>query len=156
WQDRLKRYLLRYAAVSISVSRAMAEDLGTPSVVILNAYRDHLFRTLPGVPRTRDLVFLGRLVSDKGVDLLLAALGRLAEDGLRPELTIVGDGPELPALYAQAQRLGLANQVEFTGTRTGDELVHLLNRHRIVVVPSRYNEPFGVAALEGTACGCVI
>lgn len=156
WQDRLKRYLLRYAAVSISVSRAMARDLPTPSVVILNAYRDDLFRLLPEVPRTRDLVFLGRLVSDKGVDLLIAALGHLAGQGLRPRLTIVGDGPELPALRAQAARLGLTDQVEFTGTRTGEELVRLLNRHRIVVLPSRYNEPFGVAALEGIACGCII
>ncbi|HLX08567.1 MAG TPA: glycosyltransferase family 4 protein [Thermoanaerobaculia bacterium] len=156
WQDRLKRYLLRFAAVSISVSAAMAADLDTPSLVIPNAYRDHLFRRLPEVEREVDLIFLGRLVSDKGVDLLIAALGQLAERGLRPHLTVVGDGPELPRLRGQAERLGVAAQVELLGTRRDGDLVPLLNRHRILVMPSRYNEPFGVAALEGIACGCVV
>jgi len=156
WQDRLKRYLLRYAAVSISVSRAVAADLVTPSLVIPNAYRDDLFRILPGIERTTDLVFLGRLVSDKGVDLLIAALHHLADWGLRPRLTIVGDGPELPEARSQALRLGVAEQIDFLGTRKDGELVALLNRHRILVVPSRYDEPFGVVALEAIACGCVV
>jgi glycosyltransferase involved in cell wall biosynthesis len=134
----------------------MAADLATPSAVIPNAYRDDLFRVLPEVERRRDLVFLGRLVSDKGADLLITALGRLAERGLRPGLTLVGEGPELPALQQLAARLRLAGQVEFTGAREGGELVRLLNEHRILVVPSRYNEPFGVVALEGIACGCVV
>jgi glycogen synthase len=156
WQDRIKRYLLRFAAVSVSVSRAMAADLESPSLVIPNAYRDDLFRILPEVERRLDLVFLGRLVSDKGVDLLIAALGLLAERGLRPHLTVVGDGPELPGLQAQASRLGVAEQIEWFGIRKDSELALLLNRHRILMVPSRYYEPFGVVALEGIACGCVV
>ncbi len=155
WRDRLKRWLLRFAASSIAVSQAVADDLATPSVVIPNPYRDDLFRRLPGIERTEDLVFLGRLVSDKGVDVLLDALAQLAGEGLRPRLTVVGDGPESPRLREQAHRLGIAEQIDFLGTRTGEELVRLLNRHAILVVPSRYNEPFGIVALEGIACGCV-
>ena len=156
WQDRLKRFLLRFAAVSISVSRSLAADLTTPSLVIPNAYRDDLFRVQPEIERTRDLACLARLVSDKGVDLLIAALGRLAAQGLRPSLTVIGDGPELPALRAQVADLGLAEQVELTGTLRDGALVRALNQHRILVVPSRYDEPFGVVALEGIACGCVV
>jgi glycogen(starch) synthase len=156
WQDRLKRYLLRFAAASISVSQAVADDLATPSVVIPNAYRDDLFRRLPGVARTEELVFVGRLVSDKGVDVLLDALALLAGEDLRPRLTVVGDGPERPRLEKQAERLGLTGQVTFLGKRTDAELVEILNRHRILVVPSRYREPFGIVALEGIACGCVV
>jgi glycosyltransferase involved in cell wall biosynthesis len=156
WQDRLKRRLLRHAAASIAVSRAMAEDLETPSVVIPNPYRDHLFRLLPDVERSRDLLFVGRLVSDKGVDTLLDALALLAGRELLPRLTVVGDGPERSALAAQAVRLGLAERVDFAGTQTGEDLVLTLNEHRILVVPSRYNEPFGIVALEGIACGCVV
>ncbi|HEV3460343.1 MAG TPA: glycosyltransferase family 4 protein [Thermoanaerobaculia bacterium] len=155
WQDRLKRFLLRYAAVSISVSTAMAAHLESPSFIIPNAYRDDLFRVLPEMARDRELIFLGRLVSDKGVDLLIAALAQLARRGLRPRLTVVGGGGEQPALEQQAARLGVADQIDFLGTRTNSELVSLLNRHRILVMPSRYEEPFGVAALEGIACGCV-
>lgn len=163
WQDRLKRYLLRFAAGSIAVSQAIADDIAddraTPSVVIPNPYRDGLFRLLPGVARTEELVFVGRLVSDKGVDVLLDALALLTapEAGsLRPRLTVVGDGPERPRLEEQAARLGIAGQIDFLGTRTDAELVEILNRHRILVAPSRYREPFGIVALEGTACGCVV
>lgn len=156
WQDRLKRYLLRFAAGSISVSQAIAADLDTPSTVIANPYRDDLFRRLPGVERTRDLVFLGRLVSDKGVDVLLEALGELAARGERPNLTVIGEGPERERLEIQAARLGIGVQIQFLGARRDRELVELLNRHRILVVPSRYDEPFGLVALEGIACGCFV
>jgi glycogen synthase len=154
-QDRLKHFLLRWGR-SISDSCAVAEHLDTPSVVIPNAYRDDLFRRLPDVPRTEDLIFLGRLVSDKGVDVLLEALGLLAARGLQPRLTIVGDGPERPALEAQVRSLGSETRVRFLGARQGEEIVRLLNAHRILVVPSRYNEPFGIVALEGIACGCLV
>jgi glycosyltransferase involved in cell wall biosynthesis len=156
WQDRLKRRLLGRAAGSIAVSRALAEDLETPSVVIPNPYRDDLFRRMTGVERSRDLLFIGRLVSDKGADILLDALALLAARGLSPRLSVVGDGPERAALAEQAARLALAERVDFLGTRTGDELVRILNEHRILVVPSRYNEPFGIVALEGIACGCTV
>ncbi|HXO22255.1 MAG TPA: glycosyltransferase family 4 protein [Thermoanaerobaculia bacterium] len=156
WQDRLKRFLLRYAAASIAVSEALAADLKTPTTVIPNPYRDNLFRMLPNIDRARDLVFLGRLVSDKGVDVLVEALGHLADRGLRPGLTIVGDGPEAPRIRDQAERLGVFGQIDMLGIRTDEELVRILNQHRILVVPSRYNEPFGIVALEGIACGCVV
>lgn len=159
WQDRLKRRLLRRAAASIAVSRAVAADLEDPGVrtiVIPNPYRDRLFRLLPEVERSGDLLFVGRLVSDKGVDVLLEALGLLAAEGLTPRLTVAGEGPERPLLTEQARRLGIAGRVDFIGTRTGEELVRIFNRHRILVVPSRYNEPFGIVALEGIACGCLV
>jgi len=156
WQDRLKRGLLRIVGGSIAVSRAIAADLRPPPVVIGNAYRDRLFRLLPSTERTGELVFVGRLVSEKGADLLLDALSALAGEGLRPGLTIIGEGPEKMALEEQTQRLGLGGQVRFLGLRTGEELVRLLNQHRILVMPSHYDEPFGTAALEGIACGCAV
>lgn len=156
WQDRLKRWLLRFATASISVSKAIAADLDTPSVVIQNGYRNHLFRRLPDAVRDGELVFVGRLVSDKGVDLLLDALALLARDGRHPSLTVIGDGPEREPLARQAERLGLAAQVTFAGLLHGEDLVRAMNRHRVLVVPSRYREPFGIVALEGIACGCLV
>jgi len=55
-----------------------------------------------------------------------------------------------------AERLGLGDQVYFTGSKRGKELAEILQQHKILVVPSRYDEPFGVVALEGIACGCVV
>ena len=153
---RAKRHALRHAAGSISVSRAIADHLETPSKIIPNPYDDSLFRVDAGAGRTRDLVFLGRLVIDKGADLLLSAVAALARDGLHPTVTIVGGGPEEAALRAQVQSAGLSSAVNFTGPRSGAALVELLNQHRVLVIPSRWQEPFGVVALEGIAAGCVV
>ncbi len=155
-RDRIKRHLLRHAAASIAVSRAMADDVGTGSVVIENPYRDDLFRLLPGVVRDRDLVFVGRLVSDKGADLLVEAIARLRAAGVQALATLVGAGPEEPELRRQIAGHGLGDQIELAGPCGGEDLVRVLNRHRVMVVPSRYNEPFGIVALEGLACGCAV
>ena len=155
WRDYLKRFLIQFATC-ISISQAIAEHLSTPSIVIGNPYRDDLFYEMPEIHRNKELVFLGRLVSDKGVDLLIAALGQLQAQGLFPQLTIIGTGSEEDFLRALARTAGVFNQVNFVGTKTGTELVGLLNMHKIMVVPSRWLEPFGIVALEGIACGCVV
>lgn len=155
WQDRLKHYLARFAT-GISVSRAVAEHVAAPSVIIPNTYREDIFRLLPEIERERELVFVGRLVSDKGADVLLEALAQLQTRGSRPRLTIAGAGPEETALRRQVEQLGLQQQVEFAGAKRDEDLAKVLNAHRIMVVPSRWREPFGIVALEGIACGCVV
>ena len=153
WQDHLKRFVLR-GAENVAISREIARCLPVPSSIIPNPYREEVFFPVPEVRREKDLVFLGRLVSDKGADLLLDALHRLKREGLTPGLTLIGSGPEEERLRAQARELGL--QVDFTGPKTGPELARILNEHRVMVVPSRWAEPFGVVALEGIACGCAV
>lgn len=150
--DRLKLRAIR-GATNVAVSKPIAARLGVPAWVIPNPYRDDVFRQTNTGARDGDVMFLGRLVSDKGIDLLLDALGMLNTRGVRPRITIVGDGPEREALEARARRLGV--EATFAGVRKDAELVSLLNGHRLLVVPSRWEEPFGVVALEGMACGCV-
>jgi len=152
---KAKRYALRFAR-GISVSGAIAGHLSTPSVIIPNPYDDSTFRRLRDVRRTKDLIFLGRLVSDKGADLLLRAMSGLRARGLTPSLTVVGRGPEESKLRARTSELQLTGNVDFAGVVSGEALCRLLNEHRILVVPSLWNEPFGVVALEGIACGCVV
>ena len=149
-----KRHVLRHAH-NIAVSRAVAANLPVASEVIANPYADDVFHALEGAERNQDLLFAGRLVSDKGAHVLLAALGELARRGLRPGLTLVGDGPEGPALQRQCVELGIAAQVRFTGWRSSAELAELCRAHRILVVPSMWEEPFGIVAVEALACGCV-
>ena len=124
--------------------------------VILNAYDDSTFDNAPAwEAKDRDLAFLGRLVSQKGCDILIEALGRLAECGLRPRLTVIGAGPDRQALEWQVEQAGLSAQVSFLGELKGGVLAKELGRHRVLVVPSRYEEPFGIVALEGLASGCL-
>jgi glycogen synthase len=59
-------------------------------------------------------------------------------------------------MQTRGDQLGLHDQVRFVGAKASVELADILNRHKILVVPSRYDEPFGVVALEGIACGCAV
>ena len=152
--NRMKLFLLRFAK-SISISQAVAESLPVESKLIPNPYDASIFRVDESIVRSHDLVALGRLVSDKGFDLLVEALSLLAREGLRPNLTIIGDGPEKEALIRQAKDLQVSGQITFVGSMTGAALAEELNRHDIAVIPSRWKEPFGVVALEVIACGCV-
>lgn len=151
----LKRYLIS-KITCISISKEISGDFESRSIVIPNPFDAELFRLLPGVLEKKELVFVGRLISDKGVDLLIEALGILRDNKLSPHLTIVGDGPELTTLQRLVVSQQLENQVVFVGVKKDEELVKILNQHQILVVPSRWNEPFGIVALEGMACGCVV
>jgi glycosyltransferase involved in cell wall biosynthesis len=153
---RLKRFALGRTAASIAISRAMEEHIGLPSYRIGNAYDDATFFEMPDVTRDRELCFLGRLVSDKGADILLDALALLKNRNLMPSLSIIGDGEEKELLQHRAAELGLNPQVRFLGARRGLELTRLLDSHRILVAPARWAEPFGIIALEGIGCGCVV
>lgn len=142
---------------SVAISKAVADCFRTRSVVIPNPYNSELFRlSAEPVERNRDLIFLGRLVSEKGIDLLLQSLGKLKARQLYPCLTIVGGGPERGHLEQMTVDLGLGEQVTFAGPLQGAPAAAMLQRHKILVVPSRYDEPFGVVALEGIASGCVV
>jgi len=150
----LKRVALR-RAVCVNISNFMAARNRQGSFVVGNPYDDHVFRAY-SVTRSRELVFVGRLVPEKGPRVLLEVLRLLASEALRPRLTIVGDGQDRATLEYQAQGWGLGAQVQFVGVKEGPELAEILNRHQVLVIPSLWEEPFGIVALEGIACGCVV
>ena len=154
WQDYLKIAVLPVCR-HIAISKAIAATLPVKSVVIGNPFETEEFAGLGDTPRTKDIVFLGRLVSQKGCDLLLRALAILKQDGLRASLSIIGDGPELPVLRCFVEDAGLSEQVAFMGNMRegrGREVA----RHKVMAIPSIYAEPFGVVALEGIAAGCAV
>jgi glycosyltransferase involved in cell wall biosynthesis len=152
WQHHLKRFVLRYAT-SFAISEAISERLPVPSLCVGNPYDDEIFKEALADERNRQLIFVGRLVSDKGVGLLLDAIKSLNP---KPRLTIAGDGPERGALQRRVADLGLQSQVDFVGQQHGEQLAKLLRQHQVLVVPSLWQEPFGIVALEGIACGCIV
>jgi glycogen(starch) synthase len=153
WRDQLKLSMIRFAT-NVAVSNQVADRLGVTSVVIGNPYRDDTFRRDATAIPDRDLVFVGRLVSDKGVDILLEALDLLRKRGAIVTASIVGEGPLRDDLKRMSNQFQLGTQIEFLGQKTGKDLAAVLNRHRAIVVPSRWREPFGLVAVEGIACGC--
>jgi glycosyltransferase involved in cell wall biosynthesis len=155
WKSRLKRLLLRFATV-VAISRAIASELPGSACVIGSPYEAAIFHRIPTVKRENELVFVGRLFPDKGVHLILEALALLKQRRRVYRLTVVGSGPAEEPLRRLVEEWGLADQVRFVGPQRAGELAATLNSHRILVVPSLWEEPFGVVALEACACGCAV
>ena len=99
------------------------------------------------------LLFVGRLARQKGVDVLLEALGRIR--GLGWRLTIAGDGPERAALAEQVARLGIAERVDFRGWVQREELPDLYRGANVFVFPS-HDEGMPNVVLEAMASGLPI
>jgi glycogen synthase len=151
----LKRLALRFAT-NIYISKAIRDHVGYRGFIIPNPYNSEAFHLISGIARARSLVFLGRLVSDKGCDLLVQCLSALRDSGFMIPLTVIGSGPEEESLRRLVVAKGLDDLVCFVGILKGEALARELNRHQVLVVPSRWDEPFGMVALEGIACGCFI
>lgn len=144
----------------ISVSEVLRAGWGGHGIVISNPYDDRLFHD-SSQTRDIDLLFVGRLIPDKGCDVLLKALVRLGEWQMFPKLTVIGDNlkntvSELPKWRHQAEKMGLDNQVRFLGERPAPEVAAAMRASRILVIPSTWQEPFGIVGLEGLASGCQV
>jgi len=150
-------------AVTVS-SKYMFDELRTPPVpikykfIINNGVNTKKFKPSADWPADDGyILFVGRLVQQKGVEYLLRAFSFVLKiDEFKSiSLKIVGHDPV--GKYDQTLRslrtsLGFTEQqVEFVGEKKDEELVPIYQKARIVVVPSIY-EPFGMTALEGMAC----
>lgn len=149
-KSRLKTLASKFS-INIAVSNAVAYNQNLLNVTIIrNAYNSDLFKTINRNPRN-GFVFVGRLVTEKGIDLLLEAYQLYCKKSKAPHhLTIIGDGPEMNHLKQAAN----GYDVSFKGLLTGQTLVNELNKHACMIIPSVYHEAFGIVVLEGLASGC--
>jgi glycosyltransferase involved in cell wall biosynthesis len=100
-----------------------------------------------------DVVFVGRLMSHKRVDMLLDVISLIRKLGKPITCRIIGDGPEREALERQARALGIRDAVDFRyDVNEQKELYALVKASRVFVSLSA-REGFGMAVLEAIACG---
>lgn len=115
----------------------------------------------PAVPKRPLVVFAGRVVADKGVDAFVRAWGAVRIAFPEWDAVIVGadrfgpDSPETPFLEALRPK-AVAAHVTMLGYKPHGAVMTLMAEASIVVVPSRWAEPFGMTALEAMACGCTV
>ncbi|HEY8417346.1 MAG TPA: glycosyltransferase family 4 protein [Limnochordales bacterium] len=114
--------------------------------------QDAAFRVRFAEPHEALVFFLGRLVFEKGVHVLLDAVPRILERHPATRFVIAGEGPARPDLEAQAHRLGVADRVAFYGYANDRDRDRFLRTAQVAVFPSLY-EPFGIVALEAMAVG---
>lgn len=149
--ERGSTYLCHNVAVSTSVAKTIPGEVTR----IPNTFRS-VFDQPEAVEEGREgLLFVGRLVSRKGVDVALEALAHLQDRGLGTSLKICGDGPDRGTLEARAQQLGLENSIEFKGWTSPEKLADYYRQSAATLIPSR-KEPFGIVALESIASRCPV
>jgi colanic acid/amylovoran biosynthesis glycosyltransferase len=112
----------------------------------------------PQLKNTFQVMGVGRLVPKKGFDLLLSAADLLRRAGLNCRYRIIGDGPERSRLEKLSETLGLQDMVSFEGAMTNSEILDLLPRADIFVLPCRTDssgdkDGIPVVLMEAMACG---
>ena len=123
---------------------------GRPAVVPCGTDVDEISSVAAGIAEDRNrIIYAGRLLSHKRVDLLLDALAFLPA----VRLVVYGEGPERGALAARASRLGIASRVDFRAPSPDRrELWKEIRRSAVAVQPSA-REGFGIFPLEAIAAG---
>jgi glycosyltransferase involved in cell wall biosynthesis len=147
-----RRWLCARAARNIGPSLHVGRRVALPRTVTIyhgtsqpEADRQRC-ATEPAWPRC--FVYVGRLVREKGVPVLLRAAAQLAERGYEFRLKIIGDGPERAGLEDIAERHGLAERTAFTGYLRGAQREEAIEGAAAVVMPSVWQDVAPLAAIE--------
>ncbi len=154
----LERLAARVTAHTVAISETTKADLirlvGDREITVLpiGIDTDEIDSVLPAKTRS-DVLFAGRLIREKHVDVLVDAVGilRLADPGIR--CLIIGDGPERINLEEKVRSMDLSDTILFTGflPRSEDVIAHMKSS-RVFVLPST-REGFGISVLEALAAG---
>ena len=122
-----------------------------PNGVNLNLFngveRDYNFRRRFAMDNEKIILFMGRLVYEKGVQHLISAMPKILSGYHDSKLVICGKGGMLEELQAQVNSMGISNKVYFAGYMHGKDVQKMYKAADIAVFPSTY-EPFGIVALE--------
>jgi len=169
WFDRVKRWVVAKAeAVTVvgwamhGMLKALCDDITKVHVEPMGV--DLRERFTPPVPPARvdgEILFVGRLVENKGVNVLLAAMPSILTRRPDSRLIIAGFGPEEPALRAQVEALAIQDRVTFVGPVSHSALPELYRRVSVCVAPfvttkSGVEEGFGLVVVEAIGCECPV
>lgn len=114
--------------------------------------RDYDFRRQYAMDNEKIILFMGRLVYEKGIQNLISAMPKILANYHDAKLIIAGKGGMIDELRAQVNSLGLGNKVYFTGYLNSKNVQKMYKCADISVFPSTY-EPFGIVALEAMLSG---
>ncbi len=150
-----------YAMVgTFSAEQVMQEKGYTGNIAIIPQFGTdkELFKPALSRPdRPFTIGFIGRIVPEKGIDILLHAVGNLTGDW---RLRFVGGGSSVDAMKALAQKLNIADKVDFVGQLPSTELPAEYHKIDVLILPSltrpNWKEQFGRVLVEAMASGVPI
>lgn len=159
----MEQYCYKHAALAQAGSEPVADVLrakgfgGRISVIPQFGVDAELFTPRARLGRPFTVLFPNRLVSGKAPLLALRAFARLPHDAV---MNIVGDGPLLPAVRAEIERLTLQRRVTVQSRVPSGQMPDLYSSADVVLLPSvstpRWKEQFGRVLIEAMSCGTVI
>ena len=114
--------------------------------------RDYEFRRQYAMDNEKIILYVGRLVYEKGVQHLIAAMPKILSNYNDAKLIIAGRGGMMDELRAEASNLGLNDKIYFTGYLNSKQVQKMYKCADVAVFPSTY-EPFGIVALEAMLAG---
>ena len=150
----VRRAFSRLATSNVAVSEHVAKRIALPRLRVIN-------NGVPDVPPPRQVfaaavpsqapisfAYVGRLVTEKGIPVLVEAARVLRSRGCRFQVLIIGDGPERGALQALTSSLKLDNEVCFLGFQRGPQLQEVMNKVSALVMPSICEDAAPFSVLE--------
>lgn len=141
------------STAALAAAVAVCPEIRGRSRVIRNALPEPDRAELGAPPADPVLAGAGRLVGDKGFDVAIRALALVRQDHPTAVLRLAGDGPARRDLEALADELGVAAAVDLVGWVPPDDLPAFLAAATIVLMPSRWEEAFGLVALQAAQVG---
>jgi glycosyltransferase involved in cell wall biosynthesis len=160
-KESIKLAIRRYVAVLVNLNVAATEWVAKRQplknqIVSYTPYPLNLFKSSKSeISKKYDFIYVGRLVSEKGVPDLIKAFHILlsSPNGREKKLAIVGEGNIRSDLEKLVSELQLTEHVFFLGSQYGKDLIEIIAQSKIAVVPSVWEEPMGGVALELLAAG---
>jgi glycosyltransferase involved in cell wall biosynthesis len=148
----------RNASANIAPSNHVASRQGLPRTKVIVHGVEMPFRADSTSPDLRpakpnNFAYLGRLVVEKGVSVLLEATRLLLDEGREIHVLLIGDGPDRTRLESQIAASALEKNVQITGFLRGAALERRLETVNAIVIPTIMEETAGLAALEQMARG---
>jgi glycogen(starch) synthase len=150
----VRRVLCRGVAANITPTQWLGGLVQLPNVTAIAHGLEEASELVRAEPRLAPVIaFVGRLVTTKGVRLLLEAARILHEQCRSFELLIIGDGPERPLLETYTRTAQISDRVRFAGRLSNSKVEEELAESFAMVVPSLGGEVFGLVVAENMLRG---
>lgn len=156
----VRRWLCKRADSNVAITEHVAKRLVLPRSCTIRYGLPSVTSSLSPLNSTRStrpvFAYVGRLVSEKGLSLLVEAAAQLQGEGHTFLLRFIGDGPLRRGLEVQVRERGVEGVIEFAGFLRGEAFTTALEQVTAVVMPSIWEETAGLAAIEHMQIGRLV
>jgi glycogen(starch) synthase len=157
----IRNFLVRRVARNITITGHVLRRIALPgSLTIYYGIEDRSgardASQIPRQPAKIIFAYVGRLVWEKGIPILLKAASRLRHEGFDFQIRLIGDGPLRQELQGSIYEQKLENFVSLTGFLVSSALAQALEEVSVVVMPSVWEETAGISALDQMMSGYLV